>query len=226
MRYEQFLGRVQERARLGSREEAVRASAATLQTLAERLDQGEAKDLASQLPREFHTCFDVSQHGVRISLEDFFLNVASREEADLPTAVYHARTVIEVLQEAVSPGEIADVRAQLPPDWAILFGAGSTGKLRRPATVSAQSGHNREIQNRSHMKEINEEQDIDPRAYRPMTTRSRRGQSLRVRTGRQSTRNKRQQQGRGTTAGSQRTRNRRRRTTTTARRRSRAGRGR
>jgi uncharacterized protein (DUF2267 family) len=129
MTYDKFVGEVQSRARLGSQGAAVRAIQATLQTLSERLDPGESKDLASQLPREFASYLQTSDHGVRMSLDDFFHKVSGREQEDLPASVYHARVVAEVLQEAVSAGEIADVLSQLPPDWAPLF-AGSQGDLR------------------------------------------------------------------------------------------------
>jgi hypothetical protein len=49
----------------------------------------------------------------------------------LPDAVQHARAVIAVLQEAVSPGEIEDVRSQLPRDFDRLFKAGSEGAMPR-----------------------------------------------------------------------------------------------
>jgi len=39
-------------------------------------------------------------------------------------AIYHARAVIAVLYEAVSPGEMADIRAQLPAEYARLFEPG------------------------------------------------------------------------------------------------------
>lgn len=38
--------------------------------------------------------------------------------------------VIEVLGEAISPGEMNDIRAQLPEEFAPLFEAGSTGRMR------------------------------------------------------------------------------------------------
>lgn len=63
------------------------------------------------------------------NLEQFFQRVAERESADLPQAVHHARAVISVLQEAVTPGEVADVRAQLPDEYDPLFDAGSEGTL-------------------------------------------------------------------------------------------------
>ncbi len=52
MKYGEFIAQVQQRARLGSRDEADVATSATLTTLGERLAGGEAKDLASQLPVE------------------------------------------------------------------------------------------------------------------------------------------------------------------------------
>jgi uncharacterized protein (DUF2267 family) len=132
MTYDQFVGEVQARAKLGSQGASVRAIEATLGTLAERLDPGECKDLASQLPRELAGYLQANEHGVRMSLDDFFHKVSEREHEKLPPSVYHARVVMEVLQEAVSRGEIADVRAQLPEEWMPLF-AGSQGPLRAPA---------------------------------------------------------------------------------------------
>lgn len=134
MTFDQFVGQVQHKARLGSTGASVRAIQATLQTLGERLDGGEAKDLAAQLPREFAIYMQQPEHGVRMSLDEFFKKVSEREQENLPDSVYHARVVMEVLQEAVSDGEIADVQAQLPSEWAPLF-AGSEGNLRMAGTA-------------------------------------------------------------------------------------------
>ncbi|MEW6159780.1 MAG: DUF2267 domain-containing protein [Verrucomicrobiota bacterium] len=133
MTYDEFTGHVQHRARLGTTGEAVKAIRATLETLAERLDAGEAKDLASQLPEEIGIYLrkDFGAKGERFDLNEFFSRVSLREQMDLPVAVYHARVVIEVLQEAVSPGEINDVIQQLPPEFSSLFLAGSTGEMAR-----------------------------------------------------------------------------------------------
>jgi len=48
---------------------------------------------------------------------------------DYPDAVFHARAVIAVLRQAVSPGEMLDVRAQLPPEFGPLFAEGAEGKM-------------------------------------------------------------------------------------------------
>ena len=131
MKHDEFIGQVQHRARLSSRGEAERATRATLETLAERLAGGEAKDLAAQLPPEIghHLLGQWSALGERFSLEEFFRRVSLREGVDPPRAVFHARAVIEVLREAVSPGELDDVRAQLPAEFDRLFEAGSTGHM-------------------------------------------------------------------------------------------------
>jgi uncharacterized protein (DUF2267 family) len=131
MQYDRFVGHVQHRAQLASNGEAVHAIRATLQTLAERLTPEEAKDLSAQLAQEIGV-FLHREPGTgveRLSLDDFFHRVSEREGKGLGTAVYHARVVIEVLGEAVSPGEMRDVLAQLPPEFNALFEAGSRGHL-------------------------------------------------------------------------------------------------
>ncbi len=126
MKHDEFIGQVQHRARLSSRGDAEMATRATLETLAERLAGGEANDLASQLPRGLagYLRTGLSGEGVHFSVEEFFHRVGEREGVDLSTAIDHARAVIAVLYEAVSPGEMADVRAQLPAEFSQLFEPG------------------------------------------------------------------------------------------------------
>ena len=52
MKYGEFIKEVQDRGHMDSREEAEKATRATLEALAERLAGGEPHDLASQLPPE------------------------------------------------------------------------------------------------------------------------------------------------------------------------------
>ena len=129
MKYDEFVGEVENRGRLPSRGDAVRAIQATLETLAERIREGEASDLAAQLPPEIGTFLRKVDETERFPVEDFFLRVAAKETADLPDATHHARAVIAVLQEAVTTGEIEDIRAQLPDSYAPLFEAGSEGEM-------------------------------------------------------------------------------------------------
>lgn len=131
MKHDEFIGQVQHRARLSSRGAAERATRVVLETLAERLAGGEAKDLAAQLPPEIgeHLRGRWSGIGERFSLAEFYRLISQREGVDMPEAAFHARAVIEVLGEAVSKGEMADVRAQLPDEFDRLFETGSSGQM-------------------------------------------------------------------------------------------------
>lgn len=128
MKYNEFVGHVQNRARLASNGEAVRAIHAALETLGERLAGGEASNLASQLPEEIGEYLRVERDEA-FSLDEFFQRVAKREGVDLPDATHHARAVISVLGEAISAGALANARAQLPDEYNPLFEAGSEGEM-------------------------------------------------------------------------------------------------
>ncbi len=129
MNFDEFVGEVQHRARLASEGEAIRAISATFQALGERLYGGEVENLAAQLPREISAYLQTAQEQTSYSLDEFFEKVAEYEELDLPESVHHTRAVIDVMQDAVSAGEMRDVRAQLPEEYDALFEAGSTGDL-------------------------------------------------------------------------------------------------
>lgn len=129
MGHDEFIGKVQNYARLPSRGAAELATRAVLETLAERLSADEAKDTAAQLPQTMQAYLVCPQPSQRFGLDEFFRRVSEREGAKLPDAVYHARAVIHVLQEAVTPGQIADVRGQLPAEYDRLFEAGVEGQM-------------------------------------------------------------------------------------------------
>ena len=131
MKYDEFIAQVRHRAGLGSHAEAERATRATLETLAERLAGGEAHDLASQLSPELARYLELPDAGIaaKLTLDEFFELVSEREGVDLPDATLHARVVIGVLTEAVSLGEIQDVRVQLPAAFAQLFKVENEGDL-------------------------------------------------------------------------------------------------
>ncbi|MFW6182414.1 MAG: DUF2267 domain-containing protein [Chloroflexota bacterium] len=131
MQFEQFVGEVQNRARLGSQGAAMRAICATLETLGERLHGEEAENLGAQLPSALAAYLRLARRKETFGIQEFFKRIAEREGqgVDEPGAAHHARVVIEVLQEAVSSGQIADARAQLPKEYDALFEAGSTGTM-------------------------------------------------------------------------------------------------
>lgn len=133
MQFDEFVGEVQHRARFGTQGDAMRAIYATLETLGERLYGDEADDLAAQLPPALGAYLRLARRQESFDLDEFFERIAEREGAgiDLPQATFHARTVISVLEDAVTPGEMADVRTQLPEEWDPLFEAGAEGKMVR-----------------------------------------------------------------------------------------------
>lgn len=129
MEYNEFVGRVHNRAKMASTGEAVQAIRATLQTLGERVTPGQADDLAAQLPEELGLYLKMAEGVEQFELEEFFERVTKREGIDRPDAVYHARVVIDVLLEAVTTGEIEDLLSQLPDSFRPLFEAGSKGEM-------------------------------------------------------------------------------------------------
>lgn len=116
MRYDEFVGQVQQRAKLPDSGRAVRAIQATLETLGERLFGGEADELAAQLPPEIGYYLRQAQAKDNFGMDEFFDRICLREGVHLGTAMHHARIVLSVLTEAVSRGEIEDAQAQLPED--------------------------------------------------------------------------------------------------------------
>ena len=126
MQTQEFLGQVQNKAHLATLGEAMRATRATLETLAERLGPDDARHLAAQLPHEIQLF--LADAGMpmpeRFSSQEFLLRVCAREGIDLRESTYHAQAVIDVLAEAVNEGETIEVLDRLPDDYRRLFARG------------------------------------------------------------------------------------------------------
>lgn len=134
MKHDEFIGQVQHRARLGSRGEAERATRATLETLAERIADGAARNLAGQLPSEIGEHLrrhapEEAGTGEQFALDDFLERVTEREGFDKPAAAFHARVVLEVADEATTGSLMTKVREQFPAEFDRLFEAGSAGRM-------------------------------------------------------------------------------------------------
>jgi uncharacterized protein (DUF2267 family) len=122
VQYDEFIGSVAEGAGI-SRDDAERLTAATLQTLAERITGGEAEDLAAQLPRELKPYLTgVGEDAERFDVDTFVARVAERAETDPDQALAHAGVVFATLREAVTAGELDDIAAQLPDGLRDLVG--------------------------------------------------------------------------------------------------------
>jgi len=72
MQYNEFIGRVQNRARLGTTGEAVQATRATLEVLSQRLFNGQAGNLAAQLPEEVGRYLTEIQESQTFDPQEFF----------------------------------------------------------------------------------------------------------------------------------------------------------
>lgn len=122
MRYQEFVRRVEARAAGGlDQEGAERAIRSTLATLSESLSAKEARDLAAQLPSELKRVLLVGGRGEQLRASDFLRRVAQREGLSPSEALDHTRAVTDVLAEAVTAGELADIRAELGDEMEAVF---------------------------------------------------------------------------------------------------------
>jgi uncharacterized protein (DUF2267 family)/ribosome-associated translation inhibitor RaiA len=128
MEYDAFLAEVRRRVGLRSQDDAARAARATLQTLAERLSGGEARNLASHVPEPVRAWLHDGEQPEPFGVDEFLHRVARREGVAEPEAAHHALAVFEALGSTVDPDELRDVEAELPKDFRLLVAV---------ATVSA-----------------------------------------------------------------------------------------
>jgi uncharacterized protein (DUF2267 family) len=130
-RYERFITTIQQKAGT-SWEKAERAARATLETLAERISWGEARDLAADLPSEVRAwLLEARSDAERFDRDEFVRRVAEREGVDTDTAERHARAVLIALARLERSQEMADLLAELPKDYAPLL-RDAVAKARDP----------------------------------------------------------------------------------------------
>lgn len=122
MHSEELIKRVQHRVGLETQEGTLKAVQATLETLGERLPRKTARGFSAQLPHDLRACFLQRQDARQpFDLDEFYNRVSARADFGRPLAVACAQAVIKVLYEAVSAGEMADVRLELTPEYDPLF---------------------------------------------------------------------------------------------------------
>ena len=122
MQRDVFVKRVVEIGELGGRKEVERTIKATFGTLRERLAGNEPNNLASQIPGDLAEPLQGEGGQEGFALAEFYRRVAEKEGVDESQATRHARAVALVLQEAVTTGEMDNVRGQLKPEYEELFG--------------------------------------------------------------------------------------------------------
>lgn len=128
MDYGEFVGEVQHRLELPGEGEAVRAIRATLSTLGSRVQEGDAKDLASSLPMEvdWYLTGAVDEHGERFDWEEFVRRVSEVTGEDPPEAAYQAQVIVDLVASLVPETDLRQLRGGLPEgedeeDWGELF---------------------------------------------------------------------------------------------------------
>lgn len=123
MKYDEFIKQVQGLAQLDSRQAAEQATRATLETIAERVVGNEASQLAAQLPQELGQYLrgHEGENGGFFSLKEFYERVSQKAGVEPVAAAMQTRAVFMVLNEAVTPGEFADVKANFSDDYSELF---------------------------------------------------------------------------------------------------------
>lgn len=123
MKYDEFIKQVQGLAQLDSRQAAEQATRATLETIAERIVGNEASQLAAQLPQELGQYLrgHEGENGGFFSLKEFYERVSQKAGVEPVAAAMQTRAVFMVLNEAVTPGEFADVKANFSDDYSELF---------------------------------------------------------------------------------------------------------
>jgi uncharacterized protein (DUF2267 family) len=128
MRYATLLDIVQQTAGV-TRPEAERAIRAVLPVLAERITGGEADDIAAFLPHEVRPLLTpMHEPAAAFDLDEFHRRIAQRLGGDEQAAHEAARAVFTALGFAVAPGELRDMVAQLPKDYAPLLNAAGIGR--------------------------------------------------------------------------------------------------
>ncbi len=105
--------------------DARRALDAVLETLAERLSDGEVIDLLTRLPFELHPALrrgrtESDPLSRRMTMDEFVRRVAAREDIPIDEAAEHARAVFYELRDAIAE-EFFDVSSQLPAEYAPLL---------------------------------------------------------------------------------------------------------
>ncbi|MFD8804631.1 DUF2267 domain-containing protein [Streptomyces sp. NPDC059597] len=122
MDYNTFLDTVTRRAPVPP-EKVEPLTRATLETLAERLTRGEAKDLASELPKPLkESLVSPTPEAQRFAFDEFVNRVSSRAGLSPHEAREGIRAELTTLRDAVSEGEFRQVMSQLPSEFEALVG--------------------------------------------------------------------------------------------------------
>jgi uncharacterized protein (DUF2267 family) len=121
-----------------------RAVQATLETLGERIDRNEARQVAALLPPELAPFIATATPAERLDVDEFIERVAEREHTDRMTATRHVAAVFDALARAIGDKEWNDIASELPKSYAPLLPRGPFIRVPDPADfrhrVAARAG--------------------------------------------------------------------------------------
>lgn len=116
MRYREMIKKVQQYSGF-SDSESENALVTFIKMLAERLTPDERMDFASQLPAELQdTVVSIDEANDSMSMEDMLETIAEEQNIDEDHAKKQIMAAWQTLKDAISKGEIDDIRSQLPKD--------------------------------------------------------------------------------------------------------------
>ena len=126
MQENEFLNAVQQRTGLESRDQAYTITSAVLGVFGQRITQGEAENIASQLPTQMdNVLISETPEAEEFSADEFVSRVDDRvatlSDATASNTEHYIRGVMTVLGDAVSGSELEDARNQLPSEFDSLY---------------------------------------------------------------------------------------------------------
>ncbi|MBH8566216.1 DUF2267 domain-containing protein [Nostoc sp. CENA67] len=131
MEYNEFITHVQSLAQSNSREEAERATRATLETIKERIAGDEANKIAAELPQQLGEYLQGQEGdtGESFNLQEFIARTSQKENIEPTTTAIHVRAVFAVLQNAINPKTFASFQAHFTHDYEELFPTSPTSEV-------------------------------------------------------------------------------------------------
>jgi len=120
MDYSEFVDLVQKNSHLPDRGDAERVTRVTLETLGEVLRDSERDKLASQLPKEMKSFLYLRDYDL-YQLQEFYRRVGARSDSGYHDAAERAKAVMAALSQAITPGQMDEVLAELPDEYKDLL---------------------------------------------------------------------------------------------------------
>jgi uncharacterized protein (DUF2267 family) len=120
MKYRELIKKVQKYSGF-SDSESKDALDTMVETLAVRLNEGERKDFASQLPQELQAMALTVYATEENTKHDFLEQFMELEHIDEPRAKKQISATWKALNEAISGGEVEHIKAQLPNNMVRLL---------------------------------------------------------------------------------------------------------